>query len=226
MGFPRDVVLAIDASGSMGTNGNCGGNPQNPAIEPTREAAAEFVRDLAVSTLNERAGVVSFASVAQVRSPIVGLHDPGQPLRLIVQTMAIEAQPCGEDGGTNTGGAIEQAIELFDEDEGPGGVAFHPRMMVVLSDGLANRGRHGEDTYGNEGDPRNPAWLYAVEEAREAHDQGIIVHTITLGNAGQREQMEEIAEVGGGMSLVAPTPEDLDRMFEILARVVQVALVD
>ncbi len=41
-----------------------------------------------------------------------------------------------------------------------------------------------------------------------------MVHTITLGDNGQRRQMREIAEAGGdGMVLFAPTPDDLDEMF-------------
>jgi hypothetical protein len=97
-------------------------------------------------------------------------------------------------------------------------------MIVLLSDGLANRGRHGEDCFRYQTQHGNECWRYAVEAAAEAHAQGILVHTITLGDAGQIDQMKEIAEAGGhGLALFAPTTKELDEMFDTLARSAQVA---
>lgn len=231
IGFPRKVVLAMDASGSMGDLAPCGTPPAE--IVPAREAAAKFLRGLSFSTLPERAGMLSFARETLVKVSIVGLHDPGQPGGLVARTLSIEAAPCGKPGGTNTGGAIQDALDLFDDDDGPSSSSVGQRMLVVLSDGLANVGRHDEDEYGNETDPRNPAWRYAVESADEARELGIVVHAIQLGNSDHPEdherQMREIAgvgEPGGGLYLFAPTTEQLDEMFETLGRHVQVALVD
>jgi hypothetical protein len=231
IGLPRIVVTAIDASGSMGEVLPCG-TPGAPAIVPAREAAAEFLRDLSFSTLPERAGMLSFAREPIVRAEIVGLHDPGEPGDIVRRTLAIEAASCGRPGGTNTGGGIQLAIDMFDDDD-PGSIGLGQRMLVVLSDGLANVGRHGEDEYRNESNPNNPAWRYAVESADEARELGIVVHAIQLGNSNHPEeherQMREVAgigQAGAGMYLFAPTTEQLDEMFETLGRHVQVALVD
>ena len=102
------------------------------------------------------------------------------------------------------------------------------RMIVLLSDGLANRGRQGQDCHDFQTQYGNVCWRYAVEAAAEAHAQGIVVHTISLGEEpNQVQQMREIAEAGGhGQALVAPTPAELDEMFDTLARSAQVALVN
>ena len=227
VGYPRTVAAVIDRSGSMGA-------PPFPdgEIAPAREAAAQFLHDLALSTLPERAGVISYASDVDVIAPIRGLHDAGEPGQLMALTRAIEAAPGGEQGGTNTGGAIEKAIQLIlaaDPGEGRSG---GQRMIVLLSDGLANRapGNGNDDymdCYGNQqGIPGNPCWRYAVEMARDAWAEGIVVHTIALGHNDHRRQLEEIAAAGGnGQVLFAPTPEQLTEMFETLSRVAQVALV-
>lgn len=226
IGLPRTVVVAIDASGSMGEDEHCDGTPGAPAIVAARESAAEFLTDLHASTLPERAGVLSFARHASMRAPISDLHGPGQPEQVRRRTLEIEAARCGEEGSTNTGEAIELATQMFEETT-PGMIRGHQKMLVLLSDGLANRDRHGGDHYPDQRNPGNPAWRYAVEAARDAYERaGIVVHTITLGDNGQRRQMREIAEAGGGgMVLFAPTPDDLDEMFETLSRNVQVALV-
>lgn len=225
VGLNRTVVVAMDVSGSMGAVIPCG-HPGHPAIVPARAAAANFLEDLAASTLPERAGILAYAGGIRGQVPIAGLHDAGQPGILVGWTRALEAAPCGHEGGTNTGLALQTAIAMF-QAAGPGGADLEQQMIVLLSDGLANRGRHGEDLYHHEADRRNPAWRYAVEEAADARERNITVHTISLGEEEhQVAQMQEIAEAGGGMPLVAPRPEDLDRMFETLARAVRVALVD
>jgi hypothetical protein len=221
VGYPRTGVLAIDCSASMG-------DPPPGAIVPTRAAAAQFIRNIAISTLPERMGVVSYAREAVERSPIRALHDPGEPLGIVNITQRLVALPKGTQGATNTGQAIERAIQMFEAVKPGGGRGGGQKMIVLLSDGLANVGAHGEDCFNSHHVPGNPCWRYAVEAAREAWAQGIVVHTINLGgDQNQRAQMREIAEAGGhGLALDAPTPADLDDVFETLARSAQVALVN
>jgi hypothetical protein len=142
-------------------------------------------------------------------------------------TRAIEAAPGGPAGGTNTGGAIERATRLILEADPVEGRTGGQRMIVLLSDGLANRAP-GWDCYPDlQEEYGNPCWRYAVEMARDAWEQGIVVHTIALGSDRHWRQLQEIAEAGGnGQALFAPTPEHLTEMFETLSRVAQVALVD
>ena len=223
VGYPRTVATVIDRSASMAA-------PPFPdgEIAPAREAAAQFLHDLSLSTLPERAGVISYASDVDVNASIRGLHDAGEPGLLMALTRAIEAAPSGDLGGTNTGGAIERAIETILDAEPGGGRDGGQRMIVLLSDGLANRSPD-HDCYRQEF-PQNPCWRYAVEMARDAYAEGIVVHTITLGGTEEDDtyqQMQEIAAAGGnGQALFAPTPEHLTEMFESLSRIAQVALVD
>ncbi len=237
LAFKRDLVLIIDRSGSMG-DGRCG-RPGSPAIVPTREAAADFLRLLELSSLPDRAGLVTYALHPEAESVIVNVDEHIQQLRNT--TLAIEAAPCDLEGSTNTGGAIEAAIELFDRDQTQSGPSLDPRemMIILLSDGLANVPRYWtpeiiDEIYANQqADPANPAWRYAVEAATEAADRGITMHTIALVPDDQEltslaalEQLTEIATVAGGLCLHAPTTDDLDELFLALAQMVQVALVD
>jgi len=171
-------------------------------------------------------GLVTYASRAVERSRIRGLHDPGQPEGLIAIARAMEAALPGPQGGTNTGEAIERAIQMFADVKPGTGRDGGQRMIVLVSDGLANRAP-GLDCYDYQREPRNPCWQYAVEMAREAWAQGIVVNTIALGAPDHWLQLEDIAEAGGhGLVLRAPTPEQLDETFDTLARSAQVALVN
>jgi von Willebrand factor type A domain/Putative Flp pilus-assembly TadE/G-like len=221
VGYPRTVAVTIDRSASMAA-------PPFPdgEIAPAREAAAQFIHDLAASTLPERAGVISYASAVDVNAGIRGLHDAGEPGVLMGLTRAIEAADPGQEGGTNTGEAIEKATQaILDADPGQGRDGGQ-RMIVLLSDGLANRAPN-LDCHDYQTEYGNACWRYAVEAAREAYAEGIVVHTIALGDNDHYLQMQEIAAAGGnGLALFAPTPAHLTEMFETLSRIAQVALVD
>ncbi len=163
-----------------------------------------------------------------VNAGIRGLHDAGEPGVLMALTRAIEAADPAARRAAPTparrSSGRPQAILDADPGEGRDG---GQRMIVLLSDGLANRAPGidcfgpMQETYGN------PCWRYAVEAAREAYAEGIVVHTIALGHNDHYLQMQEIAAAGGnGQALFAPTPAHLTEMFETLSRIAQVALVD
>lgn len=252
--LPRDVVVIIDRSGDMGADPVCCGNPDDPPIFAARAAAASFFRDLSVSTLPERAGLVTYALQAEVPVPIGSLD---QNLRaLLTAAETIDAAPCGVEGSTSTGTALDVGRHLFDDlerqDDGPPGTP----MIVLLSNGVANRDSTLGSSWGEEvfADPFDPgtwpeSWHYAVRAAMRAGDAGIAVHTIVLGLTDpddpacartrdlsplERERYEElkrqlmraIADVSGGFALEAPTPDDLSVAFGELSKLVRVALVE
>jgi hypothetical protein len=252
--LPRDVVVVIDRSGDMGADPSCCGNPDDPPIYAARAAAATFFRDLSVSTLPERAGLVTYALHAEVSVPI-GSLDRNLPA-LLTAANTLEAAPCGAEGSTSTGTALDTGLELFDGlarfDGGPAGTP----MIVLLSNGVANRDSSLVSSWGEEvhADPYDPdtwpeSWHYAVRAAVRAGDAGVAVHTIVLGLTDpddpacsrtrdmselerqryeelKRQLMRAIAGASGGFALEAPTPDDLGVAFGELSKLVRVALVE
>ena len=221
----RDLVLVIDRSGSMGDRLPCG-TPGTPAIVPTREAAAQFLRGLAESTLPERAGLVTYALEPRVEVEIVNVDE--HLSQLVNATLDLTAAPCGYIGSTNTGEAIDFAVELYLRDANQGGnpAGFGQKLIVLLSDGLANAWPEATEPETNLGNASNIAGAYAVEAAETAASAGITIHTIMLGEApGAGDQLRAISAAAGGLHMEAPTPQDLDELFQRLARLVQVALV-
>jgi Mg-chelatase subunit ChlD len=191
-------------------------------MPPAREATQTFLQELSASTLADRVGLVSFAHRARQEAPIADLDR--RLHQLLAAAGALEAEPCGCPGGTNTGHGLEVALELFEhaDQQGMAAAGLTQRMIILVSDGLANRERGQTDCVDR--------WIeghqYALEVAGEAAEEGIRVHTITLGENGQFGQMREIAIRTGGRFLRAPRPEDLNDLFLVLARQVQVALVE
>ena len=56
--------------------------------------------------------------------------------------------------------------------------------------------------------------------AQRARNQGIVIYTITLGNAADAELMSYVAELTGGEYFHAEQPSDLDARFaEIYKRI-------
>lgn len=171
-GQPVDVILALDRSGSMSSDGK---NPPQP-LTLAKQAAAAFV-DRMDRTLDQ-IGFISFATKASV--PI------DQPLSSDFKTIKtnIMRTEIGKDGiqYTNIGDAIQRAHEEFrtlrsNEDA--------RQVLVLLTD--------GEPTY-----PKDPANLkypeeYAREKAERLKQDGIGLYTIGLGDELNEKLLLEIA---------------------------------
>jgi Flp pilus assembly protein TadG len=110
-------------------------------------------------------------------------------------------------GFTGIGRALQMGMDSIQNDAGSRG-AFSLKSVVLMTDGNQNRGI-------------NPAVV-----ARQARDQGIIVHTITFSDGANEALMKQVADTTGGQHLHANTNEELIAAFDEIARTVQVLTIE
>lgn len=117
-----DIVLSIDASGSMRASG----------LSETRETRFEtvqrVVRDFIAKRLNDNVGIVLFGDFAFIASPVTYEKD-------IVSQMVSYLQTGMAGDNTAIGEGIEQAIRALSFSKAK------TKVIVLLSDGEHNSGR-------------------------------------------------------------------------------------
>lgn len=156
----RDVVLVLDTSGSMA------GEP----IEETREASRKFVdtvlkadASVGVVSYSEDAGVVNdFSMDQQILNTAINTYDSG--------------------GGTNMEAGLSKAREML------GYSKAKKQIIVLMSDGLPNRGKTDQDL---------------IDYADSLKEEGIYIYTLGFfSSVSENEKasvqmlMEEIASEG------------------------------
>ncbi len=106
-----------------------------------------------------------------------------------VSTRLIELQAGHYDGWTNMGGGVKRATKELTSNRAR---RVSGKMMILLTDGYANVNENG-----NTGDyPGGTA--YALAQAQQAADAGILIFTVSVGANVQVSLMEQIAEIGSG----------------------------
>ena len=113
----RDIVIVLDASGSMS------GNP----IEETKEASANFIRT--VSEVNSRTGIVTYDGQA---SQLSNFSSDSNWLLEIVSSIRV-------GGGTDIEAGLREAELMLQLSSAP------KKMIVLMSDGEPTEGKRGED---------------------------------------------------------------------------------
>ena len=186
------VMLVTDVSGSM----------QAEDVEPSRlEAAQQAALDFLDRVPDEvRVGAVAFSETPHTVDGPEG--DRATVEELMEDLTAV--------GGTATGDALQQALELLGRREGSR--ERPPAAIVLLSDGKTTTGR----------DP--------VEVARDARRAKVPVYTVALGTPEgtietpggplsvppDPETMRQIARASGGRSFTASDAEGLEAVYERL----------
>ncbi len=203
-----DLVLALDASGSMrALDATAGGNPRT-RLERAKEVVARFASHRVAD--GDRVGLVVFGDRAFTQSPLSSDGALlGDALARVEPGMAGEATALGDAlalavkrvGGSATGMTAPEA----------------GRLVVLLTDGRSNAGQIPPPI--------------AIGLAREA---GVRVHTVGIGTGGrvavandrggrQRElqrhdldpeTLEQIARETGGRSFAAREPSDLAGVYD------------
>jgi hypothetical protein len=133
-------------------------------------------------------------------------------------------------GSTNIAHGIAVGRQILD---GPGKRANAVRVLVVLTDGVANRycgsSSYNSASYDSTSCSDNSSTTYGVShalaEAQRAADGDIIIFTIGLGYDLDQAFLEEIADIGGGSFYLSPTPAELDDAFQAIAEQTHIALV-
>ena len=159
----RDVVLVLDNSGSMD------GSP----IENTREAAKSFVDSVAYSKAN--IAVVKYSDSA---STVCDFTTDSDELKTAIDSIST-------GGSTNIDDGLTQAVDLLNYGSFNSSAK---KIIVLMSDGAANRGREGSDL---------------IKYAETLRSQGIYIYTLGFFDALDRSEkadcqfvMEHIANPG------------------------------
>ncbi|SMP42566.1 Ca-activated chloride channel family protein [Neorhodopirellula lusitana] len=186
----RDLMLAIDLSGSMETQDfkNAAGEKVN-RLAAVKEVLDEFLtrRD------GDRVGMIVFGTGAFVQIPFT--QDLDVCRQLLQETRVRMAGP-----QTSFGDAIGLAITVFERSE------LQDKVLIALTDG-------------NDTGSRVPP----SEAAKIAADQGIVIHTIGVGDpqaAGEElldeEALQDVAKETGGEYFFAADRNQLDSIYKRL----------
>ena len=173
----RDIVLVVDRSGSM---------LDFNKFNDLRSAIGIFTQILDSSPVEERVGLASYSTT---ETEDVRLTENLTLINNAMATMPV-AGFTNISGGIDAGGRIMARGRSRD---------FVERTMIVLTDGLQNRGR--------------PARLAAAEQAA----LGVTIHAITFGSDADRTAMRQVAAIGNGRYFHADNGAELRQVFTEIA---------
>jgi len=188
----RDLLLAVDLSGSMETRDFTTADGRSvDRLTAVKEVLGEFLTDRE----GDRVGVIVFGSRAYVQVPLT--RDLAIARRMLDETV-----PRMAGARTALGDAIGLAITLFERSD------MEDRVLIALTDG-------------NDTGSRIPP----VAAARVAHDRGITIHTVVVGDptsAGEKaldeEALREVARQAGGRYFFAADRDALGQIYRELDR--------
>lgn len=195
-----DVAIVIDRSWSMydscDATINCP-NPPEDRIGPAVGAANAFIDRFST---NDQATIVAFARHAEVRAP---LSNQNSQSNAALDGLINDPANTGSTGGTAIGAGINAATtELRSTRHNENNAA----AMIVLSDGEENL---DSNPTGEANNACNPS---------SADEQPIKVFSIGLGSQVDAS-MEQIA-CNGGFYRAAPTPAELDEIYQNIANTI------
>ena len=172
---PVAVSLVIDHSGSMASSRK---------LDYAIQAGKVLVRGL---EKNDQFALVIYDDTVKVLHPLGKITDKERIYKLLDSI-----QPAGY---TFLSGGLEKGIEQFSNKKFNG-----VRRVVMLSDGLANRGI------------TNPEQLASI--AFESRNKGISVSSVGLGLDYDEDLMQLLAQRGGGQYYYVRDSEDLPSIFQ------------
>jgi len=189
-GVLLDIVLVIDRSGSM--DYYIQGDNHNK-IYYAKEAACNFIDRL--NTTTDKVGLVSFSTYSEVDSNLTYSYE----------TVKTEINRLDADGWTDIGAGLHDANQQFDYN----GRYNASWVIILLSDGETN-------TY--EGDPYEPELSreYALNKSEEAHNMGIKIYTIGLGDKDDIDE-ELLKEIKTEEYFYAPSASELEEIYQAIA---------
>lgn len=213
----RDICLVVDRSGSMmravvgrRTPGpNCG--PPHPTLSRwggLNTAVAGFVDELGRTPQQEQCALVSYSSAgsecgitfttSDINSDLVFNY---QPIR--DEMTRLSSRPV--KGFTNIAAGIDNGIAVL---TGPRVRPFALRSIVLLTDGIQNRGRE------------------AVLAANDAAARNIVINTVTFSDEADFARMRAVANATGGKHYHAPSSAALEAIFREIASTLPVLTTD
>jgi len=183
----KDIVIAIDASGSMNSSGFDFENAVSDGkrlsrFEITKIIATEFIQ----KRISDNVGVVLYGDFAFIASPITYEKEiVTQMLNYLVQGMAGQNTAIGE--------AIAMSVRAFKHS------SAKTKVIVLLSDGEHNSGA-----------------VSPKDAIKLAKDKNIKIYTIAIGNKGEADEalLEKIAKESDGEFFSATSAKELKKVYK------------
>ena len=188
----KDIVLAIDASGSMNSSGfdaedELSGGKRLTRFELTKLIAAKFIQQ----RVSDNVGVVMYGDFAFIASPIT------YEKKIVVDMLNYMTQGMA---GQNTaiGEAITMSVRAFKHSTAKN------KIIILLSDGEHNSGS-----------------ISPKEAMKYVQDKDIKVYTIGIGNKGEADEklLKKIASEGSGDFFSASSASQLKDIYEKINQV-------
>ena len=186
----RDLLLAVDLSGSMQTKDFKDAKGQTV---DRLTAVKEVLDDFLSHRQGDRVGLIFFGSAPFVQAPFT------EDLKVCRQLLD-EAQVNMAGPQTAFGDALGLAINVFDRS------TVKERVLIALTD--------GNDT---------ASQVPPAKAAQIAHDKGIVIHTVAVGNphaAGEaaldEEALKQVAAETGGIYSHAEDQKQLEAIYHQL----------
>lgn len=242
---PRDIVLILDRSGSMcsDTHGGSILNCPNPPGDPDGNGMADWEpfdtmrvasKELGLvltptapgGSILDRISLVTYSTAAATNLSFTNDFEENSAFEAAVNALV----PAGY---TNIGHSLQLARQQINAN----GRAEAAKVVVLLSDGYANRYRTG----GSDGNPTfttcsntvtcAAADNYARQEAEALAATGASIYTIGYTEAAGAGLLEDIAEIGateggGGEFFSVENPELLASTFFEIASITRIALLE
>lgn len=183
----KDIVLAIDGSGSMNSSGfdtedEVSDGERLSRFELTKKIASEFIQ----KRTQDNVGVVLFGDFAFIASPITYEKE------IVVQMLSYLSHGMA---GQNTaiGEGVEMGVRSFKHSKAKS------QVIILLTDGEHNSGRIS---------PKDAVAL--------AKKSGIKIYTIGIGNRGEADEalLKEIAQSSDGEFFHATSAKELKKVYE------------
>jgi Ca-activated chloride channel family protein len=172
---PLHLALVLDRSGSM----------RGRKLETARECAAYLARRLSTS---DELAIVTYDGEVRLELPLSPVGSHGAELERALRRIT-------SGGMTNLSGGWLKGVEQLRAV--PGGLG--PKKVLLLSDGLANRGVTDHEAL--------------VAMARSAGDDGVGTTTIGFGDGFDEALLSDMADAAAGNAHFAATPDSAPAIF-------------
>ncbi|MBU0720069.1 VWA domain-containing protein [bacterium] len=183
----KDIVLAMDASGSMNSSGfdyedEVSQGQRLSRFDISKIIAADFIK----KRISDNLGVVLYGDFAFIASPVTYEKEiVVQMLEYLTQGMAGQNTAIGE--------ALAMSVRAFKHSKAK------TKIIILLSDGEHNSGE-----------------ISPKDALKTVRDAGIKVYTIGMGNKGEADEalLREIAEQSKGEFFAATSAKELQKIYE------------
>jgi len=178
-GEPRnvDLVIVLDRSGSM----------KGPKINDARQAVMQLLNSL---TPGDRLALVTYSDGVEIAAGLLNVTD-GNRQRLAATVNRVQV-----GGSTNLGAGLQAGIDLLNA----AGRSNNAAKLILISDGLANKGLTDIDTLGN--------------MAALAVENEFGISTVGVGIEFNEHLMSVIADRGTGSYYYLENPAAFAEVFQ------------